>query len=329
MYEILKEITPDVKLAISDNKLFILKRIFPDDAEVYRKLMEISNENIAAISGITVIEGMTFAVREYVQGISLEEYTEKNKPISEEETKRIILGICNGLSAVHSLGIVHRDITPANIIISDDNVIKIIDFGISRTIKENKTKDTHILGTAGYAAPEQFGFSQTGIRADIFAVGVLMNYMLTGCMPNEKYADGILGDIVRKATQIDENNRYKTVEELANSIREINPISQLLRSYVPGFRQGKASHKIGAVIFYVIFIAGFFTGFSHENGIRKYAADCVVWIFMAGIPFLIATDFLRWTEKTEFVRALSKKKKIILKCVLIFLSLIISSLFII
>ena len=329
MYEILKDLNPDLKLAMKDEKIWILKRIFPDDADVYRKLIGIRNENIASVSEIITLDGMTFAVREYVQGISLDEYIEKNKPVSEEETKKIILAICSGLSSIHKLGIVHRDITPSNIIISDENIVKIIDFGISRTIKENKGRDTMILGTAGYAAPEQFGFSQTGIRADVFAVGVLMNYMLTGCMPNEKYADGFLGDIVRKSTQIDENNRYESAEELADAIRAINPFSQKFRTIVPGFRKGIKSHKIGAVIFYIVFLIGLVSGFSMKNGFEKTISDTVVWIFLTAVPFAIGTDFLGWTQKIRFVSELGEKQKTILKCALIFLSIIISSIFII
>ncbi|MCQ2476072.1 MAG: serine/threonine protein kinase [Clostridia bacterium] len=329
MYEILKDLNPDLKLAMKDEKIWILKRIFPDDADVYRKLIGIRNENIASVSEIITLDGMTFAVREYVQGISLDEYIEKNKPVSEEETKRIILGICSGLSSIHKLGIVHRDITPSNIIISDDSIVKIIDFGISRTIKENKGRDTMILGTAGYAAPEQFGFSQTGIRADIFAVGALMNYMLTGCMPNEKYADGFLGDIVRKSTQIDENNRYESAEELADAIRAINPFSQKFRTIVPGFRKGIKSHKIGASVFYILYISAVLLEFKINSSAIDIFLNILVWTFFFMIPFLIFTDFLCWTEKIRWISQLTEGRKKVLKTVLTVASVFIGSMFII
>ena len=100
-----------------------------------------------------------------------------------------ITQICKGLKCLHKLNIIHRDISQGNIILKDDGTIKIIDFGISRIKKENKSSNTSILGTAGFAALEQFGFRQTDERADIFSIGVLMNLMLTGELPGIKIYD--------------------------------------------------------------------------------------------------------------------------------------------
>lgn len=109
---------------------------------------------------------------------------------------------------MHKYSITHRDITPSNIIIGFDGVVKIIDFGISRLHKENAKHDTQVLGTEGYAAPEQFGFKQSDCKTDIYALGVLLNYMLTGHIPSEvMYRDGDVADIIKNV----QNTMLKSV----------------------------------------------------------------------------------------------------------------------
>ena len=118
------------------------------------------------------------------------------------------------LSFLHRINIVHRDIKPENIIITDNATVKLIDFNASRVYKNECTADTVVLGTIGYASPEQFGITQSDARTDIFALGVLLNVMLTGVHPSEQLAKGRAGKIVLKCTQIDPNKRYQSVEEL-------------------------------------------------------------------------------------------------------------------
>ena len=92
--------------------------------------------------------------------------------------------------------------------------MKLIDFDASRFFKKGQSKDTVIIGTAGYAAPEQLGFAQSDERTDIFALGVLMNVMLTGEHPTNKLYKGKLRKVIEKCIQLDPQKRYKNVEEL-------------------------------------------------------------------------------------------------------------------
>ncbi|MCM1256313.1 MAG: protein kinase [Roseburia sp.] len=96
--------------------------------------------------------------------------------LPETESLDVAGQILEGLDVIHRLKLVHRDINPQNIVISSDGVVKIIDFGIGRMYKELQGRDTEFLGTAGYAAPEQFGFSQSDARTDIYSVGVILNF---------------------------------------------------------------------------------------------------------------------------------------------------------
>ena len=130
----------------------------------------INNAHLAKIVYIDEKPDYIEIVREYISGDTLADLISKGHSLPGEKAIRIAADVCDGLSELHKCGIVHRDVNPNNIIVSSDGCAKIIDFGIVRSFSESKSKDTAILGTPGYAAPEQFGFSQSDARTDIYAV---------------------------------------------------------------------------------------------------------------------------------------------------------------
>ena len=125
----------------------------------------------------------------------------------------MLLGLCDALTALHDRGIVHRDIKPENVMVDKSGRVVLIDFNASR-IESEAIKDTVIMGTVGYASPEQLGLAQTDARTDIYAIGVLYNVMLTGQHPSVTIATGKTGRIVRKCTAVNPNERYHTAIEL-------------------------------------------------------------------------------------------------------------------
>lgn len=140
--------------------------------------------------------------------------SKKNGPVQEKIARSMIKDLLEGLIPMHAQGVIHRDINPENIMISGDGVLKLIDFGIARTKKENQNMDTTILGTAGYAAPEQFGFGQTDERSDIYAVGVLMNVLLVGQLPNVQRYSGMLQGVMERCLCMDASKRFQSAQEL-------------------------------------------------------------------------------------------------------------------
>ena len=154
-------------------------------------------------------------------------------------------------------------------------MLKLIDFGISRSKKEGQSQDTTLLGTVGYAAPEQFGFGQTDERTDIYATGVLLNVLLTGSLPKDDLPfDPRYRQIVLKCTSLSPADRYSSVSELKSQIMAIKPTwtyqeeiveqaakaprkDSLIRRFfrhVPGFRTGNPGKMIVAIIGYFLMI---------------------------------------------------------------------------
>ena len=191
-------------------------RHYRGNGEVYRKLLGISCPNLPQIMETAERDGMVAVLEEYIQGDSLA-YLLEGALFSHAEARKIIMQLCNALWVLHKLGAVHRDIKPENVIIRGSEAI-LIDFDASRIFKSDTNQDTQILGTTGYAAPEQYGIAQTDERADIYSLGVLLNIMLTGKHPSKELASGRLGRIVQKCTMVNPEKRYKSVLYLMETL---------------------------------------------------------------------------------------------------------------
>ena len=131
--------------------------------------------------------------------------------------RKVLSGVCCALEALHKRGIVHRDVKPENVMIEKTGRVVLIDFNASR-VQSDANKDTVIMGTVGYVAPEQLGLSQTDARTDIYSAGVLYNVMLTGQHPSVDMASGKAGRIIRKCTAINPDERYQTAKELGEAL---------------------------------------------------------------------------------------------------------------
>lgn len=164
-------------------------------------------------------DGMLCVVREYVKGVTLSELLEE-EPLTEQEAMPVLLQLCDILAYLHSQSppVIHRDLKPQNIVLTDDGTVKLIDFGISRIYDAEAKKDTVFYGTQGFAPPEQYGFSQTDSRSDLYALGMVMGYMLTGKVDIETVAVAIqnkrLSRIYRKCTDFSPRARYASAEEV-------------------------------------------------------------------------------------------------------------------
>ncbi|MDP3446499.1 MAG: protein kinase [Eubacteriales bacterium] len=168
-------------------------------------------------------ESMHCMVREYVEGLPLHAFASETPP-SPGQTVAIASQICDILAYLHrqSPPIIHRDIKPQNIIIDSAHKAWLIDFGISREYDDSASKDTQYFGTVDFAPPEQYGFSQTDHRTDIFSLGVLIGWLLTGesqprkAMP--KLESPRLQKIVKTCTELTPDRRYSSAEQVKKAL---------------------------------------------------------------------------------------------------------------
>lgn len=195
----------------------IICRKFTGDCSAYKILRDISFTNIAAVFDVSEVENEVTVLEEFVNGVTVADIL-LNGLYDERGVKHIVKSLCDALTVIHSYGIVHRDIKPENVMITDKGTVKLIDFDAARLFKNGQSKDTKIMGTAGYAAPEQLGLAQSDERTDIFALGVLMNVMLTGEHPSKKLYKGKMTKIIEKCIQLDPQKRYTTAAELKKSL---------------------------------------------------------------------------------------------------------------
>lgn len=193
------------------------------EANMMKKLDHPSLPRIVDIidNGITI-----YVVMDYIEGESLDKILNEYGSQSEELVIGWAKQLCDALSYLHSQKppIIYRDMKPANVMLKPEGNIKIIDFGIAREYKEQNLADTTVLGTKGYAPPEQYS-GQTDPRSDIFALGMTMHHLLTGVDPrngepyapvrqwNPELSEGI-EVIIDKCVQPAAENRYQSCSDL-------------------------------------------------------------------------------------------------------------------
>ena len=196
-------------------KKFILRQ-FTGNAEVYQKLLGYSCQNLPEILEVAVDGEKALVIEEFIEGDTLD-FLLEGALFTSQETREIVTQLCQALWVLHSMAAVHRDIKPENVIIRRRQAV-LIDFDAARLHKPDQEADTQVLGTTGFAAPEQYGLSQSDVRTDIYALGVLMNVMLTGEHPSKKLAEGRMGRIVERCTRVSPEKRYKNVLRLMGEL---------------------------------------------------------------------------------------------------------------
>ncbi|KFI84137.1 Serine/threonine protein kinase [Bifidobacterium pullorum] len=147
-------------------------------------------------------------VLDYVPGPTLEQVVAERGRLQQNEAVNLAQQICEAVQELHRLGILHRDLTPANIIVADDGA-HIIDLGIARPLTDtaNRNRDTTALGTYGFASPEQYGFAPTDVRSDIYSLGRILGFMLTGVYPDDTRYTPLLSDDLHVTPQAARDRR--------------------------------------------------------------------------------------------------------------------------
>lgn len=251
------------------------------DRERIRRFMQearaasaLNHPNILTIYEIGEEDGLQFIASEYVQGETLRERLRREKSLDRQNTLDIALQIAAALTAAHAGGIIHRDIKPENIMIREDSLVKVLDFGLAKLTEnfsnQNSTNDFistnpgTVMGTVAYMSPEQLRGQKTDARSDIWSFGVVLYEMLSGKLPfkGDTTSDMIaailtatpisagdlqtekprnLQQIFGKALCKDPAKRYKSVNEMADELKktrlDLNAFSETDFIHTTDFRQ--------------------------------------------------------------------------------------------
>lgn len=256
----------------ADGNLYVKKRFFCYQPEIYLQLQKNPAVHTPEICGIyeekSEREGgavQLTVIEEYLPGITIEERLSEGFLFSEEETVRIGMELCQILEELHGRKppVIHRDIKPSNILILPEGSVILLDFNAAKTEDAGKSRDTVLLGTAGFAAPEQYGFSSASRQTDIYGIGVLMNVMLTGRFPSEMLADGKIRPMIRRCLEMNPTDRYCDVGELYNELGRAK--KEKIRWFPPGFRSLSPCRMLPAAAGYVFFSFLFLFGIGAED----------------------------------------------------------------
>ncbi len=186
-------------------------------------------------------DGKGYLLREYIEGDTLWEWVNKRGPFRIREANEILCRLCGMTGQLHQQKppIIHRDIKPQNIVLTDEKELFMVDMGTARKYKENSSQDTSLVGSGPTAAPEQYGYRQTDGRSDIYALGMLYLFLLTGGMNVQelRYQKRIppsVRRIIGKCTRLDPDDRYQSCGKLERAIR-----AQQRRGSGRGYRRVK------------------------------------------------------------------------------------------
>ena len=243
-------------------KFFVRKSTHYYTLAVFRLLRDNPIPNMPRIFELFEDGNTLHIIEEYISGTTLEELVITQGPFSVAITAEWTHQLCEIIERLHCCTppIIHRDIKPSNIILAYDGRIKLLDLSAARQSNYDKSQDTVIMGTAGYAAPEQYGFSSSSESTDIYAVGVLMNKLLTGKLINEQVHSGDLSKIIARCTQLDPSKRYERIDLLDKDLYRYieDPLAKRIsfRNYLPpGFRSGNIVIMLLALLGYCIVLS--------------------------------------------------------------------------
>jgi len=232
----------------------VLKERFYREARAAGRLR---HPNIVTIYELGEENSIPFIAMEYIHGSDVHAVIKGQHEVSFEQKLRIIVQLCRGLAYAHKAGIVHRDVKPSNIRLTDDNQVKILDFGIARLVTSTTmTSGGMVLGTIHYMAPEQIKGAHVDRKSDIFAVGIILFEILTTKKPfdgdntatvlynilhepyqkmnpplDEQFA--VIDRVLKKALDKDPARRYFSADEMGDDLEHF------LHSFAPPQRSGQ------------------------------------------------------------------------------------------
>lgn len=215
-----------------------VRKVIPNGVakrDVWAALAQCRDTRLPHVESTYELPGSFVVVLDHVPGQTLAQRVERDGPLGQREAAGLLAQLCDAVEDLHRHGIVHRDITPSNVVIATDGA-HLIDFGNARmtddratdAVPDSTARDTTTLGTFGFAPPEQFGFARTDARSDVFSLGRLLGFMLTGAYPDQPDYAALLSDdlvvtprlraIIDRASAFEPSRRMQSAAQLRDAI---------------------------------------------------------------------------------------------------------------
>lgn len=306
---------------IVSKKIYVKKVLEIYSKSVYEYMIDHPVSNMPRILETVESDDVLTIIEDYIPGDTLRYTLDNSGPLCEDDVLSISLQLCRILQELHNAvpPIVHRDIKPENIILTQDGIVKLLDMNAARQFSPDNTNDTRILGTVGFAAPEQYGFTQSSVQTDIYAVGVLMNMLLTGQLPNKVLSNSAFRPIISRCTEISPKDRYATISDLilqlellsSNNAAATSPQPQDAgynwRHYLPpGFRSLRIPTCIFASLCYAL-IYGLFLSAKVKNAAPKtLLINRLVLVLLATAVILFSGNYLEVQKQFPLTRSNNK-----------------------
>lgn len=208
-YEVLELLKESSKGTVSllydaqDRRMLVEKRL-NGELSVYRRLLELPHPCLPRLYEVRFENGQTVVLEEYIPGGSVAVVK-----ASEKQLTAWLMELCRVLEFLHRHHILHRDIKPSNLLLGGDGHIRLTDFDAAREDGRKADQDTQLLGTRGYAPPEQYGFAQTDERSDIYALGVTFRELLGPLTQKRRWKH-----ILNRCTALEPRHRYRHVWQI-------------------------------------------------------------------------------------------------------------------
>lgn len=225
------------------HKIYVKKTMSIYNRSVYQQLLSTPIKGVPRIYEIFEYQDTLCIIEEFISGNTLEDLLNTNNKLSNEIVLEYMQKLCNIVARLHALSpsIIHRDIKPSNIITNESGDIFLIDLNAAKFVNKSQEEDTQLIGTKGYAAPEQYGFGASTTKTDIYALGVLLNTLVTGDIMIKADETSIFYPAITKATKLDPEERYSSVKEFLKDIERPFVIQQNNRIH-----QEKINNSISA-----------------------------------------------------------------------------------
>lgn len=230
--------------------VYVAKIVAPTEVKVIRQLADQPTSLMPIIYQILQQDDCFVSIETLINGPSLASELTVQGPFSSEVVKQVASDLIKSMQHLEKLGIVHRDIKLSNIMVFEKHYY-LIDVSAARQHQRNQSSDTRLLGTSGFAAPENYGFAQTDVRSDIYSLGIVLNCLLTGQVPTSRQASQrqlttikFWRPIIQKMTALDPQQRYQNTTTLLAAIfpatkpaTRPHPVQRQFQHYWPKFQK--------------------------------------------------------------------------------------------